>query len=193
MTDTNIAKITSYLTFKLGDEEFAAHVGKVLNILEMTKITEVPKSPNYMTGVINLRGSVLPVIDTRIKFGMTPTEYTASTCIVVMDIDLEGESVHVGALVDAVQAVIEIDHDQIMPPPSLGNKYRSEFIEGVANVNDTFVMILNMDEVFSSEDLMDLTGKTVEGETLLEKDASAGNAAQTTAQPAAAPAPEKEA
>lgn len=193
MTDTNIAKITSYLTFKLGDEEFAAHVGKVLNILEMTKITEVPKSPNYMTGVINLRGSVLPVIDTRIKFGMTPTEYTASTCIVVMDIDLEGESVHVGALVDAVQAVIEIDHDQIMPPPSLGNKYRSEFIEGVANVNDTFVMILNMDEVFSSEDLMDLTGKTVEGETLLEKDAPAGNAAQTTAQPAAAPAPEKEA
>ncbi len=193
MTDTNIAKITSYLTFKLGDEEFAAHVGKVLNILEMTKITEVPKSPNYMTGVINLRGSVLPVIDTRIKFGMTPTEYTASTCIVVMDIDLEGESVHVGALVDAVQAVIEIEHDQIMPPPSLGNKYRSEFIEGVANVNDTFVMILNMDEVFSSEDLMDLTGKTVEGETLLEKDAPAGNAAQTTAQPAAAPAPEKEA
>ena len=180
-------------TFKWGDEEFAAHVGKVLNILEMTKITEVPKSPNYMTGVINLRGSVLPVIDTRIKFGMTPTEYTASTCIVVMDIDLEGESVHVGALVDAVQAVIEIEHDQIMPPPSLGNKYRSEFIEGVANVNDTFVMILNMDEVFSSEDLMDLTGKTVEGETLLEKDASAGNAAQTTAQPAAAPAPEKEA
>ncbi len=193
MIDTNIAKITSYLTFKLGDEEFAAHVGKVLNILEMTKITEVPKSPNYMTGVINLRGSVLPVIDTRIKFGMTPTEYTASTCIVVMDIDLEGESVHVGALVDAVQAVIEIEHDQIMPPPSLGNKYRSEFIEGVANVNDTFVMILNMDEVFSSEDLMDLTGKTVEGETLLEKDAPAGNAAQTTAQPAAAPAPEKEA
>ena len=193
MTDTNIAKITSYLTFKLGDEEFAAHVGKVLNILEMTKITEVPKSPNYMTGVINLRGSVLPVIDTRIKFGMTPTEYTASTCIVVMDIDLEGESVHVGALVDAVQAVIEIEHDQIMPPPSLGNKYRSEFIEGVANVNDTFVMILNMDEVFSSEDLMDLTGKTVEGETLLEKDAAAGNATQTTAQPAAAPVPEKEA
>lgn len=193
MTDTNIAKITSYLTFKLGDEEFAAHVGKVLNILEMTKITEVPKSPNYMTGVINLRGSVLPVIDTRIKFGMTPTEYTASTCIVVMDIDLEGESVHVGALVDAVQAVIEIEHDQIMPPPSLGNKYRSEFIEGVANVNDTFVMILNMDEVFSSEDLMDLTGKTVEGETLLEKDAAAGNAAQTPTQPAAAPVPEKEA
>ena len=167
MSDTNIAKITSYLTFKLGDEEFAAHVSKVLNILELTKITEVPKSPNYMTGVINLRGSVLPVIDTRIKFGMTPTEFTPSTCIVVMDIDLEGESVHVGALVDSVQAVVEIEHDQIMPPPSLGNKYRSEFIEGVANINDKFVMILNMDEVFSSEDLIDLASKTLESEALV--------------------------
>lgn len=169
MSDTNIAKITSYLTFKLGDEEFAAHVSKVLNILELTKITEVPKSPNYMTGVINLRGSVLPVIDTRIKFGMTPTEFTPSTCIVVMDIDLEGESVHVGALVDSVQAVIEIEHNQIMPPPSLGNKYRSEFIEGVANINDTFIMILNMDEVFSSEDLIDLTSKTLESEALVKE------------------------
>ena len=168
MSDTNIAKITSYLTFKLGDEEFAAHVSKVLNILELTKITEVPKSPNYMTGVINLRGSVLPVIDTRIKFGMTPTEFTPSTCIVVMDIDLEGESVHVGALVDSVQAVVEIEHDQIMPPPSLGNKYRSEFIEGVANLNDKFVMILNMDEVFSSEDLIDLASKTLESEALVK-------------------------
>ena len=168
MSDTNIAKITSYLTSKLGDEEFAAHVSKVLNILEMTKITEVPKSPNYMTGVINLRGSVLPVIDTRIKFGMTPTEYSPSTCIVVMDIDLEGESVHVGALVDSVQAVIEIEHDQIMPPPSLGNKYRSEFIEGVANINEKFIMILNMDEVFSSEDLIDLTNKTLESESLVK-------------------------
>jgi cheW protein len=168
MSETNIAKITSYLTFKLGDEEFAAHVSKVLNILELTKITEVPKSPNYMTGVINLRGSVLPVIDTRIKFGMTPTEYTPSTCIVVMDIDLEGESVHVGALVDSVQAVIEIGQEQIMPPPSLGNKYRSEFIEGVANVNDKFIMILNMDEVFSSEDLLNLTEKTLESEALVK-------------------------
>ena len=167
--------LTSYLTFKLGDEEFAAHVSKVLNILELTKITEVPKAPNYMTGVINLRGSVLPVIDTRIKFGMTPTEFSASTCIVVMDIDLEGESVHVGALVDSVQAVIEIEPNQIMPPPSLGNKYRSEFIEGVANVNDTFVMILNMDEVFSSEELMDLAGKNMESDLLLAKEAAKEN------------------
>lgn len=161
------SKINSYLTFKLGNEEFAAHVGKVLNILAMTKITEVPKSPNYMKGVINLRGAVLPVIDTRIKFGMTPTEYTPSTCIVVMDIELDSESVHVGALVDSVQAVIEIDDAKILPPPSIGNKYRSEFIEGVANIDESFIMILNMDEVFSTDELVVMQETSSESKELV--------------------------
>lgn len=167
-----MSKINSYLTFKLGEEKFAAHVSKVLNILEMTRITEVPKSPDYMTGVINLRGSVLPVVDTRIKFGMTPTEFTPNTCIVVMDIDLEGESVYVGALVDAVQAVIEIEDQDILPPPSLGTKYRSEFIVGVANVNDSFVMILNMDEVFSTEEIVSIHEHTVEAPETQESENS---------------------
>ena len=168
MSSGREVKINSYLTFKLGEEEFAAHVGKVLNILEMTKITEVPKSPDYMKGVINLRGSVLPVIDTRIKFGMTPTEYTPNTCIVVMDIDMDGDSIHVGALVDSVQAVLEIEDTQILPPPSIGHKYRSEFIEGVANINDSFIMILNMDEVFSSEEVHDMHDKAAENQNLVQ-------------------------
>lgn len=162
------SKISSYLTFKLGEEEFAAHVGKVLNILEMTKITEVPRSPSYMKGVINLRGAVLPVIDTRIKFGMSPTTYTGNTCIVVMDIELDSESVHVGALVDSVQAVIEIDDNQILPPPSIGHKYRSEFIDGVANINESFIMILNMDEVFSTDELISMQETSTEAAHLVE-------------------------
>ena len=169
MSSGREVKINSYLTFKLGEEEFAAHVGKVLNILEMTKITEVPKSPDYMKGVINLRGSVLPVIDTRIKFGMTPTEYTPNTCIVVMDIDMDGDSIHVGALVDSVQAVLEIEDTQILPPPSIGHKYRSEFIEGVANINDSFIIILNMDEVFSSEEVHDMHDKAAENQNLVQE------------------------
>jgi len=169
MSSGREVKINSYLTFKLGEEEFAAHVGKVLNILEMTKITEVPKSPDYMKGVINLRGSVLPVIDTRIKFGMTPTEYTPNTCIVVMDIDMDGDSIHVGALVDSVQAALEIEDTQILPPPSIGHKYRSEFIEGVANINDSFIMILNMDEVFSSEEVHDMHDKAAENQNLVQE------------------------
>ncbi len=189
-TNSNMSKISSYLTFKLGNEEFAAHVSKVLNILEMTKITEVPKSPDYMTGVINVRGSVLPVIDTRIKFGMTPTEFTPNTCIVVMDIELDGESTHVGALVDSVQAVLEIDEAKILPPPSIGTKYKSEFIEGVANVDDQFIMILNMDEVFSADEVVTLRD-TAEDSKGLVKDRVEGLTNDKSAEQTAAPAASK--
>ncbi len=164
MNQDNLSKINSYLSFKLGEEEFAAHVGKVLNILEMTKITEVPRAPEYMKGVINLRGTVLPVIDTRIKFGMPPTEYTTNTCIIVLDIEMDSESIHVGALVDAVQAVLEIDKGAIMPPPSIGSKYKSDFIEGVANIDEKFIMILNMDAVFSADEITSMKDKTDETE-----------------------------
>ena len=162
MSDENKIKINSYLSFKLGEEEFAAHASKVLNILELSPITVVPKAPDYMKGVINLRGAVLPVIDTRVKFGMTPTEYTNNTCIIVLDIVIDNDSIQVGALVDGVQAVLEIEREQIMPAPSIGSKYRSEFIEGVANINDNFVMILDMDAIFSSDDLSSMILKTEE-------------------------------
>ncbi len=162
MSDVDISKSNSYLSFNLGEEEFAAHVGKVLNILEMIKITEVPMAPRYMKGVINLRGAVLPVIDTRVKFGMSATVYTPNTCIVVLDIDMDGDSVHVGALVDSVQAVLEIPSEGILPPPSIGSRYKSEFIEGVANIDDRFVMLLNMDMVFSSMELSAMKETTEE-------------------------------
>jgi purine-binding chemotaxis protein CheW len=115
-----------------------------------------------MKGVINLRGTVLPIIDTRVKFGMTPTEYTSNTCIVVLDISMDNESIHVGALVDGVQAVLEIEKHQIMPPPSIGSKYKSEFIVGVAYIEEKFVMILDMDAIFSSGDLTTMLDKTEE-------------------------------
>jgi purine-binding chemotaxis protein CheW len=153
MNNERKSKINSYLTFKLGDEFFAANVSKVLNILEMAKITKVPKAPAYMKGVINLRGSVLPLVDTRIKFDMPETEYTTNTCILVLDINLNNESVHVGALVDSVQEVIEIDDVNIQPPPSIGTRYRSEFIDGIAKVEEEFIMILNMDLIFSTDEL----------------------------------------
>jgi len=169
MDKEQLTKIDSYLSFKLGDEEFAAHVGKVLNILEMTKITEVPKSPDYMKGVINLRGTVLPVVDTRIKFGMTPTEYTPNTCIVVMEVEMEGDIVQVGALVDSVQAVLEIDEAQIQPPPSIGSKYKSEFIYGMAKIDERFIMLLDMDKVFSADEIVNVKEKTAEGEQHIEE------------------------
>ena len=156
--------INSYLTFKLGEEFFAANVSKVLNILEMTKVTKVPKAPAYMKGVINLRGTVLPLVDTRIKFDMTETEYTANTCILVLDITLNNESVHVGALVDSVQEVLEVNSAQIQPPPSIGTRYRSEFIEGIVKVDEEFIMILNMDLIFSTDELSILRESFHEGQ-----------------------------
>lgn len=163
-------KIISYLTFKLGDEIFGANVAKILNILEMTKITKVPKSPSFMKGVINLRGSVLPLIDTRIKFDLGETAYTTNTCILVLDIDLSGESVHVGALVDSVLEVIEIEDDKIQPPPSIGSKYKSEFIEGIAKINDEFIMLLNMDLIFSTQEISLLRESSGEVEVGEEKE-----------------------
>lgn len=152
----------SYLSFKLDAEVFAAHVSKVLNILELVRITKVPKSPEYMKGVINLRGSVLPVIDTRIKFGMTATEFTQNTCIIVMTIDMDGDNINIGALVDSVQEVLEIEKNMILPSPSIGSKYQSKFIDGMMKVNDQFIMLLDVDKVFSSDDLILLKETTQE-------------------------------
>src|SRR6056297_769677 len=160
MDKEDLKRINSYLTFKLGEEEFAAHVSKVLSIMEMTKITKVPKSPEYMKGVINLRGQVLPVVDTRIKFGMSPTEFTKNTCIIVMEVEMEGEHVQVGTLVDSVQEVLEINEDQIQPPPSIGSKYQSQFIYGMAKIDEKFIMLLDMDKVFSAEEISNMQSST---------------------------------
>ena len=163
MKKEELENINSYLTFKLGEEEFAAHVSKVLSIMEMVKITKVPKSPEYMQGVINLRGQVLPVVDTRIKFGMTPTEFTANTCIVVMEVEVNGEYVQVGTLVDSVQEVLEISDDQIQPPPSIGSRYKSEFISGMAKLDEHFIMMLDMDHVFSAEEMLNVRASAEDG------------------------------
>lgn len=154
-TATN-SKVNSYLTFKIGEEEYGAHVDEVLNILELQEITKVPKSPDYMKGVINLRGMVLPVIDTRMRFNMSPTEFTDNTCIVVMDLQTNNEMIHIGALVDSVIAVREIDDAMIESSPSIGKTYKSEFISGVANINDHFIMILDLIKLFTGEELNNL-------------------------------------
>ncbi|MFP4621481.1 MAG: chemotaxis protein CheW [Bacteroidales bacterium] len=152
----------SYLTFRLGKEEFGVHVSQVLNILEMTQITEVPKTPDFMKGVINLRGTVLPVIDTRVKFAMSETEYTSKTCIIVLDLDLDGNPVNIGAIVDEVLSVIEIEAGDIEPPPNLGNQYQSEFIYGMARADHGFIMMLDMEKVISVVELEQLAQNTEE-------------------------------
>ncbi len=165
MSNNGEKQINSYLTFMLADETFASHVNFVLKILEMQKITEVPKAPEFMKGVINLRGNVLPIIDARLKFGMKQTAYTEKTCILVLSIEIDKDKVEVGAIVDAVLDVIEYQKENIKPAPSLGSKYKTDFIEGVMKLDNNFVMVLNMDAAFSTEDIIHLPNKTENPET----------------------------
>jgi len=150
----------SYLTFKLGEEQFGVHVSQVLNILEMTSITRVPKSPDYMKGVINLRGKVLPIIDARLKFGMEETEYTDNTCIIVMDLEMDGKTINIGTIVDGVLSVVEIDDSQVEPPPNIGSKFKSEFIYGMAKVDEDFIMLIDMQKVISADEMTEITNKS---------------------------------
>lgn len=143
----------SFLSFKLGDENFAIHVMKIMEILEVPKITKVPHAPNFLKGVINLRGAVLPVIDGKIKFGMPPIEFSINTCILVLKIEMNDETVMAGVLVDAVSEVFEIEETKIQPSPSIGTKYKADFIQGMIKENDQFMMLLNIDNVFSSSEL----------------------------------------
>lgn len=129
------------------------HTDKVLSILEMTNITPVPKTPAYIKGIINLRGTVLPVIDARVKLGMQSFEFTSSTCIIVFEVSIDGEITKVGALVDAVQEVLELDKLSISPPPSICSRYRSDFIIGVTSNHDSFTMIIDIDAILSSDGL----------------------------------------
>ena len=117
MAVSGISDTRQYLTFKLGEEVFAVDVAKVREILELTPITKVPKTPEFMRGVINVRGSVVPVVDMRLKFGMPRAKETINTCIVVMEVDMDGETSVIGALADSVQEVSEFQPEHIEPPP----------------------------------------------------------------------------
>jgi purine-binding chemotaxis protein CheW len=145
--------LNQYLTFKLGEEMFAIDVSQVREILDVTTITKVPRAPDFMRGVINVRGSVVPVVDLRLKFGMTTTERTKDTRIVVMEIALEGNLSTIGTLADAVHNVMDIEAGSIEPAPKVGAKWNTEFIHGIGKHNDEFIIILNVDRIFSAEEL----------------------------------------
>jgi purine-binding chemotaxis protein CheW len=153
MAVKDITEVRQYLTFKLGEEVFGLDVGKVREILDFTTITKVPRTPGFMRGVINLRGSVVPVVDMRVKFGMSSTEKTVNTCIVVAEVELEGDVIVLGALVDSVQEVFELEPGQIEPPPRIGTKLNTEFIKGMGKRDERFIILLDVDKAFSAEEL----------------------------------------
>lgn len=153
-----IKDTTTYLTFGLGDEIFAMEVGNVKEVLDLTIITRVPRTPAFMRGVINLRGGVVPVVDMRTKFGMPAAEDTVDTCIIVVEVDLDGEVAVIGALADSVKEVFQIDAEEIEPPPSIGMQLNTEFIRGMGKQGEEFIIILDINRVFNSEELLQFQG-----------------------------------
>ena len=153
MTTAAVETSTQYLTFKLGEETFALDIAQVREVLDYPRITRVPRMPAYMRGVTNLRGAVVPVVDLHLKFGMPATERTVNSCVIIFEVNLAGERTVLGALADSVQEVIDLEAGQIEPPPRLGTSIHAEFIRGMGKRDERFVIILDVDRVFSSDEL----------------------------------------
>jgi purine-binding chemotaxis protein CheW len=150
---TSAAGESTLLTFRLAEEVYALDISKVREVLDFTTVTKVPRTPDFMRGVINLRGSVVPVVDLRLKFGMSATEKTVNTCVIIVEVAVDGETTVLGALADSVQEVLDLEAGQISPAPKIGTKLRTEFIKGMGNRNDHFLIILDIDRVFSADEI----------------------------------------
>jgi purine-binding chemotaxis protein CheW len=142
-----------YLTFRLGPEEFGVRVDKVREIMGVQEITAVPQTPDYLKGVINLRGKVIPVVDLRLKFGLEAIEYTQRTCIVVVQVRGEISIIQVGLVVDAVSEVLNLAGSDIEDTPDFGGQLATPFILGMAKAKGRVKILLDIDRVVSTQEI----------------------------------------
>ena len=157
-TATALAEAGKYLTFALADEEYALSVLKVREIIKMMEITQVPKVPPHVKGVINLRGKVIPIVDLRLKFGFPPQAYTERTCIIVVEVALNGANVMMGIVVDSVSEVLNITSAEVDQAPDFGDRVTTDYMLGLAKVKGTVKILLALDRVLGG-DVM-LQGRT---------------------------------
>lgn len=150
-----------YLTFSVSGEAFGIAISAIKEIIEYRAPTDVPMMPPFIHGVINLRGRVVPVVDLSVRFGRARLDVGRRTCIVILEIHEDGERQEIGAVVDAVSAVVDIPEADIEPPPHFGAKLRADFITGMGRLAEKFVIILNVDRVLSVEELA-MLGSAVE-------------------------------
>lgn len=166
MGTTEAAATRQYLTFTLADEVFGLDVARVREVLDYMNITKLPRAPEFLRGVVNVRGTVVPVVDMRLKFGMSRTERTIHTCIVLMEVKLQDEAMVIGALADSVREVVELETGKIEAPPRLGSRWKTEFIDGIGKHNEQFVILLDIDRIFSTAEIVrmreDLAGTAEE-------------------------------
>ncbi len=162
-------KLKAHLSFELDGELYAINAGKVMSILEMVRLTRIPNSPPYLAGVINLRGKVLPVINTRVKLGLPDCERNSQTAIIVINVVVSKETVTLGIMVDNVHSVLEIEDTHLMPPPSIGKSYKAEYItaiiEGSVQENEKeildkkLIMLLDIDKIFEDINMEIITNQ----------------------------------
>lgn len=161
--NTPQSKKERYLTFFLGDEQYGIAIERIKEIIAMMKITSVPKIPPYMRGVINLRGSIIPIIDTRLRFAMDSREADMHTAIIIVEV----EKVNIGFIVDRVEEVASIDTLNLSEPPKFGNQIDTDFISSVAQIEENVVMILDVLKLFEADEIINLAeiqNKQAEGE-----------------------------
>ena len=161
MADKDVKDPEQYLTFVLDSEIYAVEIGKVREVLDMIRITHVPNMPAFMRGVINLRGGVVPVIDLREKFHLTKVADTVTTCIIILELFLDGVETLVGAVADSVREVMRLDDLKLEAPPRMGNRLKTEFIRGMINRDNEFIIVLDIMKVFSMEELEALSDRNV--------------------------------
>ena len=153
MNEQSIDEVAQYLTFTVSSESYALNVVNVKEVQEFTELTKVPRMPDFMRGIINLRGSVVPVIDLKLKFGLGSTEKSIDTSVIVTEVVLEGESVTMGLLTDSVEEVIELKDSEIEPTPYIGTKIDTAFIRGMGRKGDDFLIVLDINKVLSTSEI----------------------------------------
>ena len=181
MEATKVTEGGKYLTFVLDGEEYGLEILTVREIIGLMAITVVPRTPNYVRGVINLRGKIIPVVDLRVKFGMQAIETTEETCISVVEVTRNDRSVEMGILVDRVSEVLDIAGEEIDDTPSFGGGFNASFILGMAKAKDSVKILLNIDAVMSGDEIVELT-VVAAGEAPAEPAAPAPAAAAAAAE-----------
>jgi len=158
------SEVTQYLTFAVAAEEYAIEILRVREILVYAPLTRVPRAPEFIAGVMNLRGSVVPVVDLRIKLGLPATVITGTTCVVIVDIGGQnGSAATVGLLADDVRQVMDLAAGEVEPPPAFGTKIDLEFLRGMGDLGDRFALILDIDRLLTALELIAATAAAADG------------------------------
>ncbi|MDA3957645.1 chemotaxis protein CheW [Oceanispirochaeta sp.] len=153
-------KLNQYLTFTVASEQYAINVTHIREVLEFQSVSKVPRMPDFMRGIINLRGSVVPVLDLKMKFGLGETEKDIDTSVIVTEMTMDGDTVVIGLLTDAVSEVLELEDDEIEPTPYIGTKVNTEFIRGMGKKGDAFIIILDINKVLTHQEIVSAVSET---------------------------------